>query len=96
VDLDAIDEGHKSAPRKTTTAAAAQYFNWLSQTAESSGVSVDVFAVGSASVNVAQLAVVAQKSGGLLSLQEGAPHQLDCALPVNPHRRLSAAPLYVA
>lgn len=71
VDLDAIDEGHKSAPRKTTTAAAAQYFNWLSQTAESSGVSVDVFAVGSASVNVAQLAVVAQKSGGLLSLQEG-------------------------
>lgn len=71
MELDAIDATDSAAAGVYTAAAAARHFNWLAQMAATAGVSVDVFAVGCAAANVAQLAIVAQKSGGLLSLQEG-------------------------
>lgn len=68
VQLDAIDGGGDGA---LSEAAAGKYFRWLASTAASAGVSVDVFAVGSSAANVAALAPVAERSGGLLVLQEG-------------------------
>lgn len=63
--IDGADAGAQSA------AAAGKYFRWLAGTAAAAGVSVDVFAVGNSAANVAALAPVAERSGGLLVLQEG-------------------------
>ncbi len=72
VDLDSIDGGGDGASSED---AASRYFQWLARTAAAAGVSVDVVAAGSAAANVAALAPVAERSGGLLTLQEGAAAQ---------------------
>lgn len=69
VDLDAIDGGDDDGALSED--AARKYFLWLSRTAAAAGVSVDVLAAGSAAANVAALAPVAERSGGLLTLQKG-------------------------
>ena len=69
VALDAIDGGDGDGP--ASEAAAGDYFRWLARTAAGAGVSVDVLAAGAAAANVAALAPVAERSGGLLALQEG-------------------------
>jgi Sec23/Sec24 trunk domain len=68
VQLDAIDDADAGTQSE---AAAGKYFRWLAGTAAAAGVSVDVFAVGNSAANVAALAPVAERSGGLLVLQEG-------------------------
>ena len=72
VRLDSIDDADAGAQSE---AAAGKYFRWLAGTAAAAGVSVDVFAVGNSAANVAALAPMAERSGGLLVLQEGGPAQ---------------------
>ena len=66
--LDTIDDSDAGAQSE---AAATKYFRWLASTAAAAGVSVDVFAVGNSAANIAALAPLAERSGGLLVLQEG-------------------------
>lgn len=70
VDLDVIDASDVAAGALTAS-AAREHFRWLSQTAARAGVTVDVWAVGSAAANTALLAAVPRKSGGLISIHEG-------------------------